>query len=75
MMYGFGWAKYPMINRVDKLSDEVPITLLYGSRSWIDHSASEIIQDKRINSYVKIQVGFQLNSALCIELFLFSICF
>ncbi|CAH0550800.1 unnamed protein product [Brassicogethes aeneus] len=56
MMSGFGWAKNPMVKRIDKLEINVPITLIYGSRSWIDHSAANIIRDKRINSYFKSQV-------------------
>lgn len=56
-MNGFGWAKNPMVHRIDKLHEDVPITLMYGSRSWIDHSAGGIIKDKRMNSYVNVQVG------------------
>ncbi|CAG9858495.1 unnamed protein product [Phyllotreta striolata] len=56
MMSDFGWAKNPMVNRIDKLKPEVPITLLYGSRSWIDHSASDIIKEKRMKSFFKLQV-------------------
>ena len=34
-MAGFGWAKYPMVQRMDALRQEVPITLIYGSRwAW-----------------------------------------
>ncbi|EFA06792.2 (Lyso)-N-acylphosphatidylethanolamine lipase isoform X1 [Tribolium castaneum] len=56
MMSGFGWAKNPMVNRIDKMRKDISITLLYGSRSWIDHSAAEIIKFKRIDSYFKLQV-------------------
>ncbi|XP_063973025.1 (Lyso)-N-acylphosphatidylethanolamine lipase isoform X1 [Diachasmimorpha longicaudata] len=56
MMQGFGWAKNPIINRIDQMHEEVPITLIYGSRSWVDNSAGEIIKQKRVNSYVNIQV-------------------
>ncbi|CAH1105239.1 unnamed protein product [Psylliodes chrysocephalus] len=56
MMSDFGWAKNPMVRRIDRLREDVPITLLYGSRSWIDHSASDIIKDKRMNSFIKIHV-------------------
>lgn len=52
MMSGFGWAKHPMVNRIDKLDKDVPITLIYGSRSWVDNSAGEIIKEKRMMSYV-----------------------
>ncbi|XP_017779676.1 PREDICTED: protein ABHD4 isoform X2 [Nicrophorus vespilloides] len=56
MMSGFGWAKHPMVNRIDGLAPEVPITLLYGSRSWVDNSAGEIIREKRKTSDVNLQV-------------------
>lgn len=56
MMAGIGWAKYPMVNRIDKLNKDIPITLLYGSLSWIDHSAGQLIKEKRSDSYVQIQV-------------------
>lgn len=57
MMDGYAWAKNPMVHRIDKLREDVPITLMYGSRSWIDHSASPIIREKRMKSYVNVQVS------------------
>ncbi|XP_020299499.1 protein ABHD4 isoform X2 [Pseudomyrmex gracilis] len=56
MMHGFGWAKNPIVKRMDKLSNEIPITLLYGSRSWVDNSAGETIRQSRSSSYVNVQV-------------------
>lgn len=56
MMAGFGWAKNPMIKRVHEVRDDVPITLLYGSRSWVDSSAGDLIQKVRPNSFVQSHV-------------------
>jgi abhydrolase domain-containing protein 5 len=56
MMAGFGWAKNPMINRIHEVHEDVPITLLYGSRSWVDSSAGEMIQKVRPNSFVQSHV-------------------
>ncbi|KAF7281539.1 (Lyso)-N-acylphosphatidylethanolamine lipase-like isoform X2 [Rhynchophorus ferrugineus] len=56
MMSNFGWAKNPIVRRIDRLDKRIPITLLYGSRSWIDHSAEDIIKLKRSDSYFKLQV-------------------
>ncbi|XP_051171116.1 (Lyso)-N-acylphosphatidylethanolamine lipase isoform X2 [Leptopilina boulardi] len=56
MMHGFGWAKNPIIKRMDKLDAEIPMTLIYGSRSWVDNSAGEIIKQSRETSYVNVQV-------------------
>ncbi|XP_069675693.1 (Lyso)-N-acylphosphatidylethanolamine lipase isoform X1 [Periplaneta americana] len=56
MMASFGWAKHPMINRIDALRNDIPITLLYGSRSWVDNASGELIREQRRSSYVNIQV-------------------
>nr|CAH7733957.1 unnamed protein product [Callosobruchus chinensis] len=56
MMSDFGWAKVPIVKRIDKLDPKMPVTLLYGARSWVDHSAGDIIKEKRTSSYFKLQV-------------------
>ena len=56
LMSGFGWAKYPMINRLDSMQKEVPITLIYGSRSWVDRDPGFKILYSRPDSYVDVQV-------------------
>ncbi|XP_071445498.1 (Lyso)-N-acylphosphatidylethanolamine lipase isoform X1 [Hetaerina americana] len=56
MMSGFGWAKNPMAPRMESLSKDVPVTLLYGSRSWVDNTAGEEIRKRRAGSYVNVQV-------------------
>ncbi|CAL8096900.1 unnamed protein product [Orchesella dallaii] len=56
LMSSFGWAKYPMINRIPSLRKDVPMTLIYGSRSWVDHCPGAMIQQMRPNSYVDVQI-------------------
>jgi hypothetical protein len=56
MAVSFGWAKHPMIHRMDDLRKDISITLLYGSRSWVDNTSGEIIREKRPDSYVNVQV-------------------
>ncbi|XP_055679992.1 (Lyso)-N-acylphosphatidylethanolamine lipase isoform X1 [Lutzomyia longipalpis] len=56
MMSGFGWAKHPMIHRMKDLDKDVPITMMYGSRSWVDRASGDSIKLSRIHSYVNIQV-------------------
>ncbi|XP_042884729.1 (Lyso)-N-acylphosphatidylethanolamine lipase-like [Penaeus japonicus] len=56
LMAGFGWAKYPMIHRMDSLRKEVPITLIYGSRSWVDRDPGFQIKYTRQDSYVDVVV-------------------
>lgn len=61
MMTGFGWAKNPIINRMDLLRKDVPITLIYGSRSWVDNSASDKIKEIRSGtSYVNVIVSIKI---------------
>lgn len=57
MMSGFGWAKNPLVRRIHKLDPNLPITLLYGSRSWVDHSAGNVLQEKRAGTYFELQVS------------------
>ncbi|XP_059478808.1 (Lyso)-N-acylphosphatidylethanolamine lipase isoform X2 [Neocloeon triangulifer] len=57
MMTGFGWAKRPMLNRIQHLREDVPMSILYGSRSWVDNAAGEIIRSKRPEgSYLNVQI-------------------
>lgn len=52
----YGWAKYPMIHRVKEIDSDIPMTVLYGSRSWMDSSAGYNIKYLREKSYVNIQI-------------------
>ncbi|XP_011177916.2 (Lyso)-N-acylphosphatidylethanolamine lipase isoform X2 [Zeugodacus cucurbitae] len=56
MMASFGWAKYPMIHRIKNVRDDIPITFIYGSRSWIDSSSGEKIKAQRVRSKVDIKI-------------------
>ncbi|XP_021948565.1 (Lyso)-N-acylphosphatidylethanolamine lipase isoform X2 [Folsomia candida] len=56
MMSSFGWAKYPMINRIPSLKRDVPLSMIYGSRSWVDHCPGQQIQQMRPSSYVDVQI-------------------
>lgn len=65
MMSGFGWAKYPIINRMDSLRQDVPITLIYGARSWVDNSASMKVKELRGGtSYVNVIVSFNFSNLI-----------
>lgn len=56
MMLGFGWAKNPMINRIHEIRKDIPITLLYGSKSWVDSAAGDLIRKVRPDSYVRSHI-------------------
>ncbi|XP_022832456.1 1-acylglycerol-3-phosphate O-acyltransferase ABHD5 isoform X2 [Spodoptera litura] len=56
LMTGFGWAKNPMVRRVDELDPALPITVLYGSRSWVDNSSGQVLVEHRGPSNTFVQV-------------------
>ncbi|KAI0229102.1 1-acylglycerol-3-phosphate O-acyltransferase ABHD5 [Lamellibrachia satsuma] len=56
MTIPIGWAKHPMIRRVNDLPLDIPISMLYGSRSWIDSSVGWQVKFQRNDTYVDIQV-------------------
>jgi len=54
---GFGWAKNPMASRIGNFArKDIPITLMYGEKSWIDRKSGHLIEDLRKDSYVKINI-------------------
>lgn len=57
MMVTFGWAKNPLCQRLHLLDPAVPMTLAYGSRSWMDHFPAEKIRSLRSSSYVDYHVN------------------
>ncbi|XP_051812395.1 1-acylglycerol-3-phosphate O-acyltransferase ABHD5 isoform X3 [Acanthochromis polyacanthus] len=50
----YGWAKRPMLHRIDRLHPDIPITIIYGSRSSIDSNSGSSIKDMRPHSHVEI---------------------
>ncbi|XP_034552793.1 1-acylglycerol-3-phosphate O-acyltransferase ABHD5 isoform X1 [Notolabrus celidotus] len=54
MTVPYGWAKRPMLQRMDKLQSEIPITIIYGSRSSIDSNSGSTIKEMRPSSHVEI---------------------
>ncbi|KAM3873472.1 1-acylglycerol-3-phosphate O-acyltransferase ABHD5 [Diretmus argenteus] len=49
-----GWAKRPMLQRVGQLPPEIPVTIIYGSRSSIDSNSGSGIKEKRPKCHVEI---------------------
>ena len=54
MQLPIAYAKRPMLNRLDTLSSTVPISMLYGTRSWFDNSTGEKVYSMRPNSFVDV---------------------
>jgi hypothetical protein len=52
----FGWARNPMIHRVKQIDQSIPMTIVYGSRSWVDNSTGQLVKFIRSDSYVDVQV-------------------
>ncbi|KAM4735550.1 1-acylglycerol-3-phosphate O-acyltransferase ABHD5 [Anableps anableps] len=49
-----GWAKRPMLQRLDQLHPDIPISIIYGSRSSVDCNSAGSIKEMRTNSHVDI---------------------
>ncbi|KAG7469816.1 hypothetical protein MATL_G00132790 [Megalops atlanticus] len=56
MTIPYGWARRPMLQRVGLIQQDVPISVVYGSRSSIDGNSGAAIKELRPNSHVEIVV-------------------
>lgn len=57
MSLPFGWARRPMIERLPSLNRSVPISFIYGSKSWIDEEPGfEMQQSLRPDCYVAVHL-------------------
>ena len=56
MTIPYGWARHPMIYRIGSVDRNIPITMIYGSRSWIDSSSGKETKERRSGCYVDVQV-------------------
>uniref|UniRef100_A0A8C2BVC8 1-acylglycerol-3-phosphate O-acyltransferase ABHD5 n=1 Tax=Cyprinus carpio TaxID=7962 RepID=A0A8C2BVC8_CYPCA len=54
MTIPYGWAKRPMLQRIGLIHSDIPITVIYGSRSSIDGHSGNSIKEMRPNSHVEI---------------------
>ncbi|KAG7476094.1 hypothetical protein JOB18_045055 [Solea senegalensis] len=54
MTVPYGWAKRPMLHRMDQLEPDIPITIIYGSRSSVDSCSGITIKEMRPRSHVEI---------------------
>ncbi len=54
MQLPIAYARRPILNRLDNLPTTIPISMLYGTRSWFDNSTGEKVYSMRPNSFVDI---------------------
>ncbi|GAA6222377.1 protein ABHD4 [Lates japonicus] len=54
MSESLGWAKRPMLQRVHLLPPSMPLTMLYGERSWVDSSSGESVVQIRDRAYTRV---------------------
>lgn len=59
MNTSFGWARRPMMHRIGDIKDDLPVTFIYGSRSWVDSNTGFHAKYLRHESYVDVQVNWQ----------------
>ena len=52
-----GWAKLPMIQRIGDIEKELPITFIYGSRTWMDRECGNQSRYLRPDSRVDVEVN------------------
>ncbi|KAJ3595766.1 hypothetical protein NHX12_005069 [Muraenolepis orangiensis] len=48
------WAKRPMLLRVDQLPASLPVTMLYGDRSWISSNSGHQAAHVRAEAYTRV---------------------
>ena len=53
----FGWAKQPMILRIADIDKNLPITFVYGSRTWMDRDCGYHSRYLRNESHVDVEVS------------------
>ncbi|CAJ1071532.1 (Lyso)-N-acylphosphatidylethanolamine lipase [Xyrichtys novacula] len=56
MSESLGWAKRPMLQRVHLLPPSMPLSMLYGARSWVDSSSGDMVAHIREKAYTKVQL-------------------
>lgn len=56
MMDNSGWAKHPIITRINDLDKSVSMTFICGSRSWANSQPGLQIKYSRLSSFVDVQV-------------------
>ncbi|CAG5897153.1 unnamed protein product [Menidia menidia] len=56
MSESLGWAKRPMLQRVSLLPPSMPVTMLYGARSWVSSSSGDLMAELRKEAHTKVML-------------------
>ena len=56
MTRSIAWARNPLHSRLHKLDPNIPMSLIYGSESWVDHIPVQEVLDKRASQLVYAHV-------------------
>nr|BDV50099.1 MAG: hypothetical protein [Porcellio scaber clopovirus] len=54
MVLGFQYARNPMINRMHLLPKDIPLTFIYGNRTWIDTTPAINLRNSRDNTIIRM---------------------
>ena len=67
MMESLAWAKRPMLQRVDQLPASLPVSMLYGDRSWMTSSSGHEAARIRGQAYTRVEVCVRVRVCLVSE--------
>ncbi|XP_054912029.1 1-acylglycerol-3-phosphate O-acyltransferase ABHD5-like [Poeciliopsis prolifica] len=57
MTIPYGWAKRPMLDRIDGVRADIPISFIYGSRSRIDSNSGNAVKNTRPDAEIVVIRG------------------
>lgn len=56
LLHNGPWPMNPIADRMKDLHSDIPLTFVYGAKSWLDSSYGTQIKDNRPNSYTHIEI-------------------
>ncbi|KAG8005076.1 1-acylglycerol-3-phosphate O-acyltransferase ABHD5 [Nibea albiflora] len=57
MTIPYGWAKRPMLERIDQVQPDIPVSFIYGSRSSIDSDSGQAFKKTRPDVEIRVIRG------------------
>lgn len=56
LLHNGPWPANPIADRMKNLHVDIPLTFVYGAKSWLDSAYGVTIKDSRPNSYTHIEI-------------------